>query len=51
LKLVLTDDTAEIMVFNRGIVLQRDLKKMVDIGLLVAEGETHLLFYRLVELR
>ena len=29
--------------------LQRDLKKMVDIGLLATEGETHLLLYRLAE--
>jgi hypothetical protein len=29
--------------------LQRDLKKMVDIGLLVTEGETHLLLYRQAE--
>jgi Fic family protein len=29
--------------------LQRDLKKMVDIGLLVTEGETHHLLYRLAE--
>ena len=31
--------------------LQRDLKRMVDIGLLVTEGETHLLLYRLAEPR
>ncbi|MFH0777301.1 MAG: helix-turn-helix domain-containing protein, partial [Candidatus Eisenbacteria bacterium] len=29
--------------------LQRDLKKMVDFGLLVTEGETHHLLYRLAE--
>ncbi len=29
--------------------LQRDLKVMVDVGLLVIEGETHHLLYRLVE--
>lgn len=29
--------------------LQRDLKKMVDVGLLVTEGETHLLLYRLAK--
>ncbi|NLI32498.1 MAG: hypothetical protein GX422_06910 [Deltaproteobacteria bacterium] len=28
--------------------LQRDLKAMVDRGLIVAEGETHQLLYRLV---
>lgn len=30
--------------------LQRDLKKMLNIGLLVTEGETHRLLYRLAEL-
>jgi len=29
--------------------LQRDLKVMVDVGLLVTEGETHHLLYRLAE--
>lgn len=29
--------------------LQRDLKNMVDNGLLVTEGETHHLFYRLAK--
>jgi predicted HTH transcriptional regulator len=29
--------------------LQRDLKKMVENGLLVSEGETHNLLYRIVE--